>query len=108
MDFQSSFKNHLGSEFDSTMANTKSAEKRNRQNEQNRLRNRAQRSRLRTAIKKLRSAVTSGDAALAQQLLPETLSVIDKIAQKGVIHDNAAARYKSRLAQRVAALQKAA
>ena len=85
------------------MANTKSAEKRNRQNEQNRLRNRAHRSRLRTAIKKLRTAVASGDAAAAQELLPETLSVIDKTAQKGVIHDNAAARYKSRLAKKAAA-----
>jgi small subunit ribosomal protein S20 len=90
------------------MANTKSAEKRNRQNEQRKLRNRAHRSRLRTAIKKLRSAVSTGDAALAQQLLPETLSVIDKVAQKGVIHDNTASRYKSRLASKVAALQKAA
>ena len=87
------------------MANTKSAEKRHRQSLEQRDRNRAHRSRLRTAIKKLRTAVTSGDAAAAQQLLPETLSVIDKIAQKGVIHDNAAARYKSRLAQKVAALQ---
>lgn len=86
------------------MANTKSAEKRNRQSEQNRQRNRAHRSRLRTAIKKLRSAVATGDADAAKQLLPETLSVIDKTAQKGVIHDNAAARYKSRLAHQVASL----
>lgn len=87
------------------MANTKSAEKRHRQSLEQRERNRAHRSRLRTAIKKLRTAVASGDAAAAQQLLPGTLSVIDKIAQKGVIHDNAAARYKSRLAQKVASLQ---
>lgn len=86
------------------MANTKSAEKRNRQNEQNRLRNRAHRSRLRTAIKKLRTAVAGGDAEAAKQLLPETLSIIDKTAQKGVIHDNAADRYKSRLAHQVASL----
>jgi small subunit ribosomal protein S20 len=86
------------------MANTKSAEKRNRQNEQARVRNRGQRSRLRTAIKKLRTAVATGDADAAKQLLPETLSVIDKIAQKGVIHTNAADRYKSRLAHQVAGL----
>jgi small subunit ribosomal protein S20 len=86
------------------MANTKSAEKRNRQSEERNVRNRAHRSRLRTAIKKLRSAVASGDAALAKELLPGTLSVIDKIAQKGVIHDNAAARYKSRLAHQVGQL----
>jgi small subunit ribosomal protein S20 len=88
------------------MANTKSAEKRNRQNVQARERNRAHRSTLRTAVKKLRSAVASGDAARAQELLPETLSVIDKTAQKKVIHANTASRYKSRLAKKVAGLGK--
>jgi small subunit ribosomal protein S20 len=86
------------------MANTKSAEKRNRQNEENRERNRSYRSRLRTAIKGLRTAVSAGDAAQAEKLLPQTISLIDKTAQKGVIHANAASRYKSRLAQHVAAL----
>jgi small subunit ribosomal protein S20 len=86
------------------MANTKSAEKRIRQNLQQRERNRAHRSRLRTAIKGLRAAVASGDATKAAELLPQTFSVIDKIAQKRVIHPHAAARYKSRLAQRVAAI----
>ncbi|HEX2223403.1 MAG TPA: 30S ribosomal protein S20 [Thermoanaerobaculia bacterium] len=89
------------------MANTKSAEKRNRQNIQQRLRNRGHRSRLRTAIKGLRTAIASGDQTQAQAMLSQTLSVIDKIAQKGVIHDNTASRYKSRLAKRVAALGKA-
>jgi small subunit ribosomal protein S20 len=89
------------------MANTKSAEKRHRQNVNQRERNRAHRSRLRTAIKRLRSAVSSGDASAAEAILPETLSVIDKIAQKGVIHPNAASRYKSRLAKHVAELKKA-
>ena len=88
------------------MANTKSAEKRNRQNVRLRERNRAQRSRLRTAIKRLRTALASGDAAQAQEILPATLSVIDRIAQKKIIHANAAARYKSRLVKRVAALAK--
>ena len=87
------------------MANTKSAEKRHRQSLEQRARNRGHRSRLRTAIKNLRTAVQSGDAAKAREILPETLSVIDKIAQKGVIHSNAADRYKSRLAKRVATLQ---
>ena len=89
------------------MANTKSAEKRHRQNLQQRARNRAHRSRLRTAIKNLRTAMASGDAAAAEALLPKTFSVIDKIAQKKVIHPNAASRYKSRLAQRVAELKQA-
>jgi small subunit ribosomal protein S20 len=86
------------------MANTKSAEKRHRQNVQARERNRAHRSTLRTAVKKLRAAVASGDAAKAAEILPETLSVIDKTAQKKVIHANTASRYKSRLAHKVAAL----
>jgi small subunit ribosomal protein S20 len=86
------------------MANTKSAEKRNRQNIQARERNRAHRSTLRTAVKKLRVAVASGDASSARELLQETLSVIDKTAQKKVIHANTASRYKSRLARKVAAL----
>jgi small subunit ribosomal protein S20 len=85
------------------MANTKSAEKRHRQNVKLRERNRAQRSRLRTAIKSLRSAVASGDAAKANELLPVTLGIIDKIAQKKVIHANTASRYKSRLTKRVSA-----
>lgn len=87
------------------MANTKSAEKRHRQNLEQRARNRGHRSRLRTAIKNLRTAMQSGDAAKAREILPQTLSVIDKIAQKGVIHPNAASRYKSRLAKRIASLE---
>jgi small subunit ribosomal protein S20 len=86
------------------MANTKSAEKRNRQNEANRERNRSDRSRLRTAVKGLRTAVQAGDATKAAELLPQTLSVIDKTAKKGVIHRNAADRYKSRLTRHVADL----
>jgi small subunit ribosomal protein S20 len=88
------------------MANTKSAEKRNRQNLKARERNRGQRSRLRTAIKSLRSVVAAGDTAKAAELLPVTLGIIDKIAQKKVIHANTASRYKSRLAKKVAALAK--
>lgn len=88
------------------MANTKSAEKRNRQNLKARERNRAQRSHLRTAIKSLRSVVAAGDTAKAAELLPVTLGIIDKIAQKKVIHANTASRYKSRLAKKVAALAK--
>lgn len=88
------------------MANTKSAEKRNRQNIKQRERNRAHRSRLRTAIKSLRSAVATGDAAAAAELLPQTLGIIDKTAQKKIIHANTASRYKSRLTKTVAALAK--
>jgi small subunit ribosomal protein S20 len=86
------------------MANTKSAEKRNRQNAAARERNRAHRSRLRTAIKRLRGAVAAGDAEQATRLLPATLSIIDATAQKKVIHPNTASRYKSRLETAVNAL----
>ncbi|HEX8845977.1 MAG TPA: 30S ribosomal protein S20 [Pyrinomonadaceae bacterium] len=83
------------------MPNHKSAEKRVRQNEKRRDTNRSNRGRLRTSIKKLRTALTTGDAKTVQGLLPETISTIDKAVQKGVLHRNAAARYKSRLTTRV-------
>jgi small subunit ribosomal protein S20 len=67
----------------------------------NRAVNRHNLSRLKTQIKKLRAAIASGDAAAARGLLPATVGEIDRAAKKGVIHDNAAARYKSRLARRV-------
>jgi small subunit ribosomal protein S20 len=79
------------------MPNHKSAEKRMRQNEKRRKMNRSNRSRVRSSIKNLRNAFSSGDAAEVNKLLPETVSTIDKAVQKGVLHKNAAARYKSRL-----------
>ena len=83
------------------MPNHKSAEKRVRQNEKRREINRTNRGRLRTSIKKLRAALTTGDNKTTQELLPATISTIDKAVQKGVLHRNAAARYKSRLTTRV-------
>ena len=79
------------------MPNHKSAEKRQRQNEKRRLVNRNNRGRVRTGIKKLRAALGGDDAGQVQELLPQTISLIDKAVQKGVLHRNAAARYKSRL-----------
>ena len=79
------------------MANSKSAEKRIRQAEKRRTRNRYHRSRMRTAIKQLRELIDNGDSSGARQSLAPTLGLIDAIAQKGVIHRNAAARTKSRL-----------
>ncbi len=79
------------------MPNHKSSEKRMRQNEKRRLINRSSRSRLRTIIKKLREALSANNADEMQTLLPSTISAIDKAVQKGVLHRNAAARYKSRL-----------
>ncbi len=83
------------------MPNHKSAEKRVRQNEKRRDINRSNRSRLRTSIKKLRGALAGGQADQLGTLLPATISTIDKAVQKGVLHRNAAARYKSRLTARV-------
>lgn len=79
------------------MANHKSAEKRMRQTVRKNEVNSRNRSTLRTQIKKLRAAVDSGDTSAAKNILTETVSVIDKSVQKGVLHKNAAARHKSRL-----------
>ena len=86
------------------MANIKSAEKRIEQSAKRRERNRAQRSRMRSAVRKVREAVTAGDRATAEGLLADTLSLVDATAQKGVIHDNVAARTKSRLTRAVAGM----
>lgn len=83
------------------MANHKSAEKRIRQTERRNEVNRRNRSRLRTQIKSLRAAIEAGNRDEAKSLLLKTVSVIDKAIQKGVIHRNAAARYKSRLTSTV-------
>jgi small subunit ribosomal protein S20 len=82
------------------MPNHKSSEKRVRQSEKRRVINRSNRTKVRTYIKKLRAALESGNGADVQTVLPETISVIDKAVQKGVMHKNAAARYKSRLTVR--------
>lgn len=86
------------------MPNHKSAEKRVRQNEKRRNINRSNRSKIRTQIKKLRSAIALKDASLSQELLNPTVSVIDKAVNKGLLHKNTAARYKSRLSAHVQSL----
>lgn len=86
------------------MPNHKSAEKRVRQTEKRRDVNRSNRSNLRTQIKKLRSALTASDKTLSQELLNPTVSSIDKAVNKGILHKNTAARYKSRLTAHVAKL----
>ncbi len=80
------------------MPNHKSAEKRVRQNENRRQINRSNRTRLRSSIRKLRAEIDGGSPGA---LLSETISTIDKAVQKGVLHRNAAARYKSRLTKHV-------
>ena len=84
------------------MAHSKSAKKRVRQNEEQRLRNRRHRSRLRTAIKQLRAAVAAGDKDAGQAQLPRAIALLDRMAGRRVIHRNAAARTKSRLSRLVA------
>ena len=86
------------------MPNHKSAEKRDRQNTRRNAINTASRTKLRSQIKKLRTAITSGDTNTARTLLPETISVIDKAIQKGVLHRNTAARHKARLTVKVNSL----
>ncbi len=88
------------------MANIKSQIKRNRQNEKRRLRNRYYTGRARTAVKKARAAQEKGSLETAQQATMEAVSALDKAAEKGILHKNNAARRKSRLMRRLAAMQK--
>ena len=85
------------------MANHESAEKAHRQSLVNRDRNRQYRSRLRTALKSVRAALAAGKSAEVKSSLGETVSLIDKMAGKGIIHRNAAGRYKSRLMTKLGA-----
>jgi small subunit ribosomal protein S20 len=79
------------------MPNHKSAEKRVRQNERKREVNRSSRGKVRTQIKKFRSLLEGGDRTATQEHLTPTISLIDKAVNKGILHKNTAARYKSRL-----------
>jgi small subunit ribosomal protein S20 len=79
-----------------------SALKAHRQSLNNRERNRQFRSRLRGALKNVRTAIDGNDLAGAKTALKETISLIDKMTAKGVIHRNAGSRYKSRLTARLA------
>lgn len=86
------------------MANTIQAKKRARQAQATRVENGAARSAMRTSIKKVLKAVQDKDAANATAAYRQAVSTIDRIAGRGVIHKNTAARYKSRLNTRVRAL----
>jgi small subunit ribosomal protein S20 len=80
---------------------TKSALKANRQNVKRREHNRQMRSKLRTALKSIRSSIAAKDTSGAKEALSKTVSIVDKMATKGIIHRNTAGRYKSRLALRL-------
>jgi small subunit ribosomal protein S20 len=86
-----------------TVANRhKSALKAERQNVKRRAHNRELRGKLRTALKGMRAALDGGDKAGLKGSMQSTVSLIDKMATKGIIHANTAGRYKSRLTKRLA------
>ncbi|MYD96045.1 MAG: 30S ribosomal protein S20 [Gammaproteobacteria bacterium] len=86
------------------MANSPQARKRARQAVKRRARNASHRSMVRTYIKKVVAAVDAGDKAAATTALGDAIPVIDRMADKGIMHHNKAARHKSRLAAKVSAL----
>jgi small subunit ribosomal protein S20 len=86
------------------MPNIKSAIKRVKVNEKRRLRNASQKSALRTAVKSFETAAVNGNVDNAKSALVEATKKLDKAATKGLIHKNAAARKKSRLAKKLNAL----
>lgn len=90
------------------MATHASALKAHRQSLKNREHNRQFRSRLRGALKSIRTAIDGNDLAGAKAALKQTISLIDRMVSKGIIHRNAAGRYKSRITRRLASKSKAA
>ena len=86
------------------MANSAQARKRARQAVKGRAHNASLRSRLRTAIKSVRKAIVGGDKTVAQSVFRSSMSTIDSIADKKIIHKNKAARHKSRLSAAVKAM----
>jgi small subunit ribosomal protein S20 len=90
------------------VASHASALKAHRQSLKHREHNRQFRARLRSALKRIRAAIDGNDLTGARAALKETVSLIDRMASKGIIHRNAAGRYKSRLATRLAGKSKAA
>jgi small subunit ribosomal protein S20 len=86
------------------VANTPQAKKRARQNDKARKHNASLRSMVRTYIKKVIAAIEAGDAETAKTAYAAAVPVIDRIADKGIIHKNKAARHKSRLNAQIKAL----
>jgi small subunit ribosomal protein S20 len=84
------------------VASHESALKAHRQNTRRREHNRQLRARLRGALRDIRAAIDAGDPAQVKDALRDTISLVDKMASKGLIHRNTAGRYKSRLASRAA------
>ena len=90
------------------MPNIKSAKKRVAVIEKKTSQNKMIKSSVKTAIKKFNAALAAGDVAAAEKLLPETVSVIDSAASKGILHKNNAANKKSALAKNLNAAKAAA
>ena len=90
------------------MANSAQARKRARQAARHRARNASHRSTVRTSIKKVVAAIDAGDRAAAASAFQAAVPIIDKMAGKGILHKNKAARHKHRLALRIRALPEAA
>jgi small subunit ribosomal protein S20 len=86
------------------VANTPQSKKRARQNEKARKHNASLRSMARTYVKKVVNAIEAGDAEAAKAAYAAAVPVIDRVADKGLIHKNKAARHKSRLNSRIKAL----
>ncbi|MCS4503801.1 30S ribosomal protein S20 [wastewater metagenome] len=86
------------------MANIASAQKRARQTEQRRRHNQARRSMMRSQLKQVIKAIEAGDKAKAEEAYSTAVPVLDRMATKGVIHKNKAARHKARLAKKIKAL----
>lgn len=87
------------------MANSLQARKRARQSEVRRRHNASFRSMVRTQIKKVDSAIEGGDHAKAVEAYNTAVPVIDRMADRGIIHKNKASRHKSRLNTAVKALK---
>ena len=86
------------------MANSVQARKRAKQNEKRRQHNASLRSMVRTYIKRVQAEIAKGNQATAQEAYSTAVPVIDRIADKGIIHKNKAARHKSRLNAQIKAL----
>ena len=86
------------------MANTKGARKAARQSAKRRTHNSSLRSALRTAITRVKKAIETGDKTKAAQVYRESVSVLDRITDKKIIHKNKASRHKSRLAAQIKGL----
>jgi small subunit ribosomal protein S20 len=86
------------------LANSAQARKRAKQNDKRRQHNAALRSKMRTFVKRVRSAIAAGEKEQAQDAFKAAVPVLDSMTGKGIVHKNAAARYKSRLSASIKAM----